>query len=205
MGSLNPLFQQQFKNLAPGTPNPSRVIREQVLYRSGDKSSQPLKCFKGGSMDVDRGDFKLPVDQPEHRLIPKTKPKTKPGTKPGTKPVTKPVTKAKTAAKEAGPGGGKIEGIEKTGGVKSIESIGMDEDSKKGKEKKEDKKKVPEHGLADDNLMAFDEQDEKKAKKKEEDDLMALLNDEEEEKKEEEEEDEEDDDPMSMLMGALGV
>lgn len=81
MEKLERLFGKYTKDLAPRTPNPSQVVRERILYRSArEKSQLPLKGFKGGSMDIDRNDFTMPLGEPktaERKQTPKTKLTTK--------------------------------------------------------------------------------------------------------------------------------
>lgn len=77
MEPLERLFGDYVKDLAPGIPDPSRVVMERILYRSGEEKSQlPLKGFKGDSMDIDLNDFTMPLDAPktvERKQTPKTK------------------------------------------------------------------------------------------------------------------------------------
>jgi len=66
MEPLERLFNQWTQDLAPGIPDPNRVVMERILYRSGKEKSQlPLKGFKGDRMDIDLNDFTMPLAQPQ--------------------------------------------------------------------------------------------------------------------------------------------
>jgi hypothetical protein len=60
---LERLFGKWLKKLAPGLPNPSQAIQTGILYRSAqDKKQTQTRVFKGDSMDVDLGDFTIPLE-----------------------------------------------------------------------------------------------------------------------------------------------
>jgi hypothetical protein len=63
---LNRLFGEYTADLAPGIPDPGRVVKERILYRSArEKSQLPMGSFRGDSMDVDLNDFTMPLGEPQ--------------------------------------------------------------------------------------------------------------------------------------------
>lgn len=191
MDPLKRLFGEYTRDLAPGTPNPSQVVRERILYRSArDKSIPPLKAFEGDSMNPDLNDFTLPVDSPS---------------------MAQPSPKAKTPGKKPEPDGleelGGSKGPEKFPGIESFKSL--ESTPPEEPDKKKDKKK---DGIMNFDIMnVMDDKEDKKNKKQQEVDddfnLMNVLTEDEEEKENREEEEEDEDGGMmslgSMEMGAL--
>lgn len=106
MEQLNRLFGEYTADLAPGIPDPGRVVMERILYRSAQENSQlPLRNFRGDSMDVDLNDFTMPLGEPQtNRQRPRTR-------APGDSMETEPRQT------------GQIEQIDQIGQIRQIESI----------------------------------------------------------------------------------
>ncbi len=114
------IFEDEFQKLAPNLPNPTKIITEQILHKTGEQKSKAKKPkFKDDDMEVDQNSFEI-------FLEPEKDEKIKP---------------PKTGAGE------KIDAIEAIGSIPSIEGIEgelfADEEDPNAKKSREGQKSIP--------------------------------------------------------------
>lgn len=64
------LFRKWFEDLYPGLPNPGRVVRERIIYRSAEgKKKRKPGGFQGDDMDVDLCDFQIDLERQNEREV----------------------------------------------------------------------------------------------------------------------------------------
>lgn len=180
MDPMDRLFGEWTRDLAPGTPDPSRVVRERLLYRSArERSIQPENRFRGDSMEVDRNDFTVPVTRPEPTATSRNQ------------------TLGQTQRNR------ETDSIESVGGICGLEGVESSRAQRNGRQQEQSE---PEND--NEPSMDIEELDLTRSLRQEEDDLMKIDMDAEEEREEREEEDQdedEDDGMMSMAMGGLSL
>ena len=56
-------FVPWLEDVAPGIPEPSRIARDKILYRSAEERPRRTPAFSGDSMDVDMEDgLRMPIE-----------------------------------------------------------------------------------------------------------------------------------------------
>ncbi len=56
-------FAPWLEDLAPGSPDPSGIARDRILYRSAEERPRQAPAFAGDSMNVDLDDgFRMPIE-----------------------------------------------------------------------------------------------------------------------------------------------
>ena len=64
MEPVERIFGNWMKNLAPGIPNPSKIIRAKILYRSAREKPRPgAGGFPGDNMEVDLDSLDMPLEE----------------------------------------------------------------------------------------------------------------------------------------------